>query len=324
MTNSAASVLLPTDEGEQVHRHLARLDLTHLVDVHTHFLPARMLDKVWTYFDEVGPLTGRDWPIAYRTDEATRLATLRDLGVGTFTSLAYPHKPGMAAWLNDWCTDFATRHPDCLHSATFYPEPCAAIDVLTAVQAGARVFKAHVQVGDYDPNDPLLDAVWGLLQETRTPVVIHAGRGPAPGRFTGPAAIDHLLDRFPRLVLIVAHLGLPDYGAFLDIAARHEGVHLDTTMVFTPFTERTAPFPTDELTRLVALGDRILFGSDYPNIPYPYLQAIESVIGLGLGPDWCRAVLHDNATRLFGLPDRHLPDRHLPGDTTPTDKGSPS
>jgi hypothetical protein len=28
------------------------------------------------------------------------------------------------------------------------------------------------------------------------------------------------------------------------------------------------PFPRDELARLRGLGDRILFGSDLPNIPY--------------------------------------------------------
>ena len=36
----------------------------------------------------------------------------------------------------------------------------------------ARIFKVHVQVGRYDPRDDLLDAVWGRLEETGTPVVI--------------------------------------------------------------------------------------------------------------------------------------------------------
>ncbi|MFD0429725.1 hypothetical protein ACFQ60_25020 [Streptomyces zhihengii] len=33
--------------------------------------------------------------------------------------------------------------------------------VRDAVDGGARVFKAHVQVGAYDPADPLLDPAWG-------------------------------------------------------------------------------------------------------------------------------------------------------------------
>ena len=35
----------------------------------------------------------------------------------------------------------------------------------------------HVQVGDFDLRDPLLDDVWGLLAEAGTPVVVHAGGG---------------------------------------------------------------------------------------------------------------------------------------------------
>jgi predicted TIM-barrel fold metal-dependent hydrolase len=207
----------------------------------------------------------------------------------------------MAVWLNSWCADFAAAHPDCLHSATFYPEPGAADYVREAIEAGARVFKAHVQVGDYDPNDPLLDGVWATLQSSSSPIVIHCGHGPAPGRFTGPAGIEELLRRFPRLVLVVAHMGLPDYARFLDIVTDHENVHLDTTMAFTAFTEADHPFPPGERARLLRLADRIVFGSDFPNIPYPYLEAVEAVLGLGLGRDWARGVLHDNAARLLGL-----------------------
>src|SRR5262249_42303529 len=43
-----------------------RLELTHLIDIHTHFMPERVLTKVWAYFEEAGPLVGRRWPIAYR------------------------------------------------------------------------------------------------------------------------------------------------------------------------------------------------------------------------------------------------------------------
>ena len=198
-------------------------------------------DKVWAYFDSAGPLIGRAWPITYRTDEGERLATLRGLGVRAFTSLNYAHRPGMAAWLNDWSTGFAAEHTDVLHSATFYPEPGAAEYTAAALDAGARVLKVHVQVGDYSLADPLLDDVWTLLEHRRTPIVMHAGDGPAPGRFTGPDAVRDLLERHPGLVLVIAHMGMPDHGDFLDLAAAHPDVHLDTTMAFTDFTEAVTP-----------------------------------------------------------------------------------
>jgi predicted TIM-barrel fold metal-dependent hydrolase len=99
--------------------------------------------------------------------------------------------------------------------------------------------------------------------------------------------------------LVVAHLGMPDYADFLDLAQQHEHVYLDTTMAFTDFTERIAPFPAELVPRLDALADRIVLGSDFPNIPYPYAHQLAVLHRLGLGPDWLRAVLHDNGARLL-------------------------
>jgi uncharacterized protein len=277
----------------------ARLGVERLIDVHTHFMPERLLAAVWAYFDAAGPLIGRPWPIAYRADERARVAALRSFGVGAFTAMLYPHKPGMARSLNDWGMDFAARTPDCLHTATFFAEPSAAADVRRALDQGARVFKCHLQVGDFDPNDPLLDEAWGLLAAARVPVVTHCGSGPVPGRYTGPGPVARLLARHPRLRLVVAHLGMPEYAQFLDLAERHDSVLLDTTMAFTPFIEDGAPFPAAELPRLRDLGDRVLLGTDFPNIPYPYPDALESLERAGLGAGWLRAVCHDNAAALF-------------------------
>ncbi|MDG9422928.1 amidohydrolase, partial [Streptococcus pneumoniae] len=114
------------------------------------------------------------------------------------------------------------------------------------------------------------------------------------GSYTGPEPIAALLQRFPTLPLIVAHMGMPEYVDFLDLADRYENVRLDTTMAFTDFSEAAAPFPRHEMPRLLDLQDRILFGSDFPNIPYPYLDSLQAVSRLGLGDEWVRAVCWSN------------------------------
>jgi uncharacterized protein len=288
------------DEAAQVRRIWSELGLPGLMDVHTHFLPKSVMDKVWRYFDSAGPLVGRDWPITYREAESRRVQMLREFGVARFTALVYPHKPQMAAWLNQWTAKFGRSTPDCLASATFYPEPDAADYVEAAIHDGARVFKAHLQVGRYEPNDPLLDRVWGIIEDGRIPVVIHCGSGPVPGEFTGPEPIRRLLRRYPRLRLIVAHLGMPEYAEFLDICEGSADVRLDTTMAFTPFVEEAMPFPPSQLPRLRQLGDRILFGSDFPNIPHGYVDAMRSITRLpGIDDDWLRGVFYQNAAALF-------------------------
>ncbi len=289
----------PTDS--EVPAFWQALGLPGLIDVHTHFLPGNVLSKVWAYFDRAGPLLGRSWPITYRYDEERRLAVLRELGVRLFTAMVYPHKPDMAEWLNGWAADFAGRVPDCLHTATFYPEPGASAYVARAIDDGARIFKAHLQVGAYDPRDPLLDPVWGLLAEAATPVVVHAGSGPTPGEYTGPEIFGEVLARHPGLVAVIAHMGSPEYVGFLDLARRYENVRLDTTMAFTDFMESGQPYPRDLLPRLRDLGDRVLLGSDFPNIPHSYAHQLLALTRLDLGDEWLRAVCHDNALKLFDI-----------------------
>ncbi|GAA1115206.1 amidohydrolase family protein [Nocardiopsis metallicus] len=285
-------------ESTEIRRVWSGLGLPGLVDVHTHFMPDNMLRKVWAYFDALGEGV---WPITYRFSQEERVATLRDFGVLNFTALSYPHRPAMATWLNGWAAEFAHHHPDSLRSATFYPEPEAKDYVAEAIGSGTRIFKAHLQVGAYDPRDPLLTDVWGALADSGTPVVVHCASGPIPGNFTGPEPFAEVLRQHPELTAVIAHAGAPEYTPFLDLVERYDRVHLDTTMAFTPFIEQRSPFPRSESTRLREFGDRVLLGTDFPNIPYSYYEQIRSLVRLDLGDDWLRGVLHDNAARLFDL-----------------------
>lgn len=290
-----------TDNAATITAHWRALGLPGAIDVHTHFMPDRVMAKVWHNFDHVVPVFGMQWPVTYRAPEPERLDTLRSFGITAFTSLVYPHKADMAAWLNDWSLVFASQTPGCIPTATFFAEPDAARYVGDAIDRGARVFKCHIQVGDFDPNDPLLDPVWAQLDQAQIPTIIHAGSGPAPGRHTGPEPVARLLQRFGDLPLLIAHMGMPEYGAFLDLASTYAHVYLDTTLVFTAFTEALAPFPPELHGRLADLADRILFGSDFPNIPYGYPDAVQALIDLDLGDDWLRGVFRFNAQRLFAL-----------------------
>jgi len=99
-------------------------------------------------------------------------------------------------------------------------------------------------------------------------------------------------------------MGMPEYTDFLDICEASVDVRLDTTMAFTPFVDETMPFPAAQLARLPQLGDRILFGSDFPNIPYGYAEAMRAITRLpGIDDNWLRAVFYDNAAALFAVTD---------------------
>lgn len=289
-------------EVEPVRRFWQDLGLPGLFDVHVHFLPENIQRRVYEQFDSAGPKIGRVWPIRYRDPHEDRVELLRAFGVRRFPTLPYAHRPGISTYLNGWARDFAADVPDSLWSATFFPEPEAPEYVAELVADGVAVFKVHVQVGEFELDDPLLDPVWGTLEDAGTPVVVHAGSGPVGNAFTGPDPLRRVLERHPRLTVVVAHLGAPEYAEFLALAETFERVHLDTTMAFTDFFDEGAPFPRELLPRLADLRPKVLLGSDFPTIPYPYAHQLESLARLGLGDDWLRAVCWENGVRLFGDP----------------------
>jgi hypothetical protein len=121
--------------------------------------------------------------------------------------------------------------------------------------------------------------------------------------FTGPEPFGAVLRRHPRLVAVIAHCGAPEYDGFFALARLYPRVCLDTTMVGTDFFNAFAALPPELLPELRELGrdGRVLLGSDFPNIPYPYAEQIAALERFGLGDDWLRAVCWNNAQALLEL-----------------------
>lgn len=284
---------------DEVPGFLADLGLPGIVDAHVHFLPDNLQEAVWRWFDRLTPA----WPVTYRSPAADRLAALAAVGVRHHTALAYAHRPGMLAFLNQHTMELAAAVPAVISTFTIYPEAGVAEETARCLAAGGRCVKVHLQVGGYNAVDPRLDETWEQLADAGTPVVIHAGAvadGSGNDEYCGPEPVRRLLARFPRLRLVIAHMGTPDQDAFVELAERHPDVWLDTAMVFTdpPYL---GPSPMHLVGRLGALREKIVFGSDFPTIPHQVAAQVSGLAALGLGDDWLRAVLWRNGQRLFGL-----------------------
>lgn len=279
------------------------LGLPGLADLHIHFLPPRLMHRVWGHVDEGAPVVGSRGPIVYRWSDEERVEHLKTLGVRAYPAMAWADREGVAADLNAWTMDFARRTPGCVPGATLYPEPGVNRYTRTALDAGAKVFRVHFQAGGFPATHSLLDAVWGVLAEAGTPVVMHIGSGAVPAGHTGVEQLAAVLRRHPRLVVVLARLGAPEYARALDLADGYERVHLDTSLAFTRFFEQFAPYPRALLPRLRDLGlaGRVVFGSDFPNLPHAYAHQLDALARLDLGDAWLKAVCWHNAAALLTL-----------------------
>ena len=275
------------------------LGLPGIFDIHVHFMPNAMQQAVWRHFDSLP----RAWGIRYRSDDATRLQTLSDLGVLHHTALAYAHRPGVAAWLNDFTLDFAGHHPGTLPCFTFYPEAGVEEYVDSALQRGATVAKVHLQVGKFDTTDPQLDGVWQRLETTGTPVVIHAGAvpdGSGGEAWCGMAPVRRLLERWPGLALVLAHMGAPDYDDAVQLARDFPQLRVDTAMVMVD-SRSGFEYPRVLVDWLRESPTRVLFGSDFPTFPHHFADQVRGLVRQGFGETWLRRVFWENGAEMFGL-----------------------
>lgn len=284
---------------DEVPRYPAGLGIPGIVDAHVHFLPDPVQQAVWRWFDGLTPA----WPVTYRLTAEERLVTLASVGVRHHTALAYAHRPGMLRFLNDHTLGLASSETAVIPTFTIYPEEGVAAEVRRCLGLGGRCVKVHLQVGGFDATDPLLEGAWALLQDAGTPVVLHAGAvadGSGNEEWCGPGPVRRLLDRWPDLRLVIAHMGAPDFEQFMEVAGDHPSVWFDTAMVFTdpPYLSE---FPPALLGRVGQMGDRIVFGSDFPTIPHAFAAQVAGLAGLGFGDDWMRRVLWHNGMKLFSL-----------------------
>ncbi len=267
------------------------------IDVHVHLHPPRLAAAIERHFAHDG------WVAAHSFDPDNVAATLSERGVERFCFFSYAHKPGMARELNQWVAQTAARLPAAVGFGTLHPADADVDDVAREAteRLGLRGFKFHHSVQRFRVDDPRLFGVYARAEAAGHVLVLHAGTMPYRDAFTGVGPVQRVLDRFPRLTVVVAHMGAFESDAFLALLDRHERLHVDTTMALAPAARRYVGADPAAISdeALVRYQDRILFGSDFPLIPYDYEEERRWAWDRALPDVVRRKIFHDNAVRLL-------------------------
>jgi predicted TIM-barrel fold metal-dependent hydrolase len=270
------------------------------VDAHTHLHPPRLFAAIRRWFDE-----HTDWNLQGPSEPDAVAAALRAAGVERFVFFSYAHRPGMARELNRWLGDTAAGLPDGIPLGTVHADdddPGAIVEEAFG-SLGLAGLKLHIQVQRFYPDDPRLDPVYERLVAFERVLVIHVGTGPHTNAFTGLGRFAAVLARFPGLRAVICHMGAFEMRLALALLERFPHLHLDTTMAMTPVTTPytgidPAVVLNDDLLRH---RDRIVFGSDFPNLPYPYEEERRGLWARDLPLDVYQRIFRENARRLFRL-----------------------
>jgi predicted TIM-barrel fold metal-dependent hydrolase len=267
------------------------------IDVHVHLHPPRLAAAIERHF------AGEGWVARHSFEPGAVAATLAARGVERFCFFSYAHKPGMARGLNAWVARTAAALPAAIGFGTLHPDDpdVEAVAAEATGTLGLRGFKFHHSVQRFHVDDARLFGVYARAEREGHILVLHVGTMPYRDPFTGVARFRRVLARFPRLTVIVAHMGAFESAAFLDLLDAHPNVYVDTTMAMSP--SATAYVGADPSAiadeTLVRYQDRILFGSDFPLIPYDYEEERRWAWDRALPETVRRKIFHDNAARLL-------------------------
>jgi predicted TIM-barrel fold metal-dependent hydrolase len=285
------------DEGAHVPR-----DLPPIIDAHVHVFPDKLFRAIWRWFHTYG------WPVRYQLMADDVVRHLRSRGVAHLVLLHYAHKPGIARAMNGFVADLVARHDGVTGLATVFPGEPDAVDILEdAFAKGLKGVKLHCHVQAMAADDPRLWPVYEACTARDLPVVIHAGREPRPPPERGALPVDphaicdvsrveRVLRAFPHLKMSVPHLGADEVDGYAALLSKHENLWLDTTMMLSGY------FTTDDLMPYVrARPDRVMFGTDFPNLPYAWDREARAVAQAALPAADVERVLAGNARELFGI-----------------------
>jgi len=274
--------------------------LPPVIDAHVHLFPDWLFEPIWQWFDTFG------WPVRYQMGAEKIIEFLTAHGIYRIVGLHYAHKPGVAGKLNRFMADLCHRYPQLEGTATVYPGEDGADKILTqAFEDGLAAVKLHSHVQCFDMDSPGMHAVYEACQANDKPLVMHVGREPKSPAYTcdpyelcGVMKVERVTRDYPDLKICVPHLGADEFTEFRELIEKYDNLWLDTTMVLCDYLPGIQMPPLDSFRQ-----DRIMFGTDFPNIPFAWDRELKTLVGFGLSDDFLEAILYKNAAELFSISD---------------------
>ncbi len=272
--------------------------LSPVVDVHVHLFADRLFDAIWRWFEVHG------WPMRYKLYAGEVLDFLTKRGVQHCVALHYAHKPGMARTMNEFMAHLVAEDSRVTGMATVFPGEPGAVQILAdAFDAGLEGVKLHCHVQAFSPDDPRLHEIYELCVQRNRPLVMHAGREPKseaypvdPYELCAAERTERVLVDHPKLKLVIPHLGADEFAAHRRLLERHDNLWLDSTMMCAGY------FPLQGAQSLVqARPDRIMYGTDFPNLPYAWDRELGGILSYDLSDAQLEKLLTLNAAELYGL-----------------------
>lgn len=257
-----------------------------IIDSHTHVYPDKIAQKA---ADSIGQF----YDIRMNLDGsvATLLRVMEESGVSKSLICSAALTADRVPTINNFIAATIQTHPDKLMGLmTLHPameDPKAEVE--RAMQMGLKGVKLHPDMQKFALDDPICDKMYAACEGV-CPMLLHTGD--KRYRYSNPDMIPRVLEKFPNLTLICAHMG--GYSQWEEAAKC-----LADTHVYVDCSSTFFALEKEKVLELFDLfgEDRILFGSDYPM--WHMKDEINTLLSLGLSDTALNKIFSGNILKIL-------------------------
>jgi predicted TIM-barrel fold metal-dependent hydrolase len=164
-----------------------------------------------------------------------------------------------------------------------------------SIELGIKGFKFYPADHSFNALREDMQFVYQMCESLGLPVMFHTGltaQKDTEQKFINPLDFQPLAEKYPNLVLILAHGGKPHwYQEARDLALTFPNVYIDTALI-EPLSLK------DIFPDLEKLADKIIFGSDWPVVG-SYSVLMEKYKQANLSPTILSKIFSENAQKII-------------------------
>jgi len=259
-----------------------------IIDMHVHIYPQKIAAKAVAAI-------GKFYEIAMSGG-----GTMQDLliaqeaaGIDYYLISSTATTPEQVVSINNFMAESAKLDPRIMALGTIHPDyPDQRGEITRMLSLGLKGLKLHPDFQKYPIDDPAMFPVYDIFQQLRLPILFHIGDRRMD--YSSPLRLIRILENFPNLIAIAAHLGGYSVWDTYGKEILGKNVYIDTSSSLAFMEPRQA---VDIIRRHGC--DKVLFGTDFPM--WEPRKELERFLALGLSDAENKMILSANAKRLFAF-----------------------
>lgn len=258
-----------------------------IIDIHAHIFPEKVASKA---IEGIGQFYGA--PMSGNGTVEELLESGSKVGIYKYVVHSTATREGQVQSINNFIAQAQASNPSLIGFGTLHPD-MQDIDseVDRIISLGLKGIKLHPDFQGFNLDDDKVLPIYNAVQG-RLPIITHMGD--AQRTNSHPSRLVKILDMYPHLTVIAAHLGgYMMWNESLEYLVGRN-IYFDTSSSLFKLPKETAV----RIMRKHGV-EKVLFGSDYPM--WLHEEELERFNKLGLTEEERRLILSENACKLLAM-----------------------